>query len=510
MISVLKDTFSVSEENSSATLTKRLHGVTSYRNASPTEKISKIQDVKELRNSYLYGRTFNGFLALGSMKSINEDREGKPQLSDRMKKSLAENNSTDEEEEEEENQDYIDQAIQEATSLENLEPQSTKQTPKEEVVKKLEDSGTFEPMGNVGRGSLFRVTFSGTNGFKRTTRDEQSQGKENKGNAKTDNNVLNDLIQKSWHDKELFRKLLHKHSDEDLLQLKVRIKKDAKEEKKIEKSKKERAQSRAMTARMPVLAIDLKENQVDETDSPSSNEHTNTNANSLPPKPKVDRRESTTRSLEKSHTVLGNHYKNGIPPFRRQSEKIDKKTLYEKTQDKVAMKGYNIFKLSSLQVSVPSTSQTLNPTPQSARPLVEDQAIKAPHGRHLSLASKNRQIEKPSMVYVAQTHRELRNYESSRGDSSYGIQKLRKIGPTSPTYSSVPKERVRDIKSFLTKVAPSGEEQETEDVSIMKRRSPFIMADHINEKEGTISKVLEQKKSEKVNIPKLTFRRIQL
>jgi len=174
------------------------------------------------------------------------------------------------------------------------------------------------------------------------------------------------------------------------------------------------------------------------------------------------------------------------------------------------MKGYNIFKLSSLQVPVPSTSQTLNPTPQSVRPLVEDQAIKAPHGRHLSLAFKNKQIEKPSTIYVAQTHREFSNYESSRADPSYGIQRLKKIGATSPTYSSVPKERVRDIKSFLTKVVPSGEEQETEDVSIMKRRSPFVIGDHINEKEGTISKVLEQKKNEKANIPKLNFRRVQL
>jgi len=180
---------------------------------------------------------------------------------------------------------------------------------------------------------------------------------------------------------------LQKHSDEDLLQLKLKLLKENELPKKQPtKPKKERSQSRALTARMPVLAIDLKESQIAEADSSSSNDPKES-------KPKTDRRES--KSIEKSPHVLNmQRYAsvNSIVPTRRQSEKIEKRTLYERTQDKIAMKGYNIFKLSTLQVPLPSNMQTLNPTPQSARLLNEDNSVKvpkAPNVRSLSFKVKN-------------------------------------------------------------------------------------------------------------------------
>jgi len=90
------------------------------------------------------------------------------------------------------------------------------------------------------------------------------------------------------------------------------------------------------------------------------------------------------------------------------------------------------------------------------------------------------------------------------------------MSPATPTsYLSVPKERSRDIKSFLTtRVVP--EEQDTtgpiKEVSELKRQSPLIMASSgsLYEKGGTISRVIDQLKNEKVPIPKLSIRKIQL
>jgi len=87
------------------------------------------------------------------------------------------------------------------------------------------------------------------------------------------------------------------------------------------------------------------------------------------------------------------------------------------------------------------------------------------------------------------------------------------MSPATPTsYLSVPKERSRDIKSFLTtRVVP--EEQDTtgpsKEVSELKRQSPLIMTS-LYEKGGTISRVIEQLKNERVPIPKLSIRKIQL
>ena len=202
------------------------------------------------------------------------------------------------------------------------------------------------------------------------------------------------MIQKSWQDKELFRKLLQKHSDEDLLQLKLKLLKETEAPKKIQKPKKERSQSRALTARMPVLAIDLKETGAAEAD--------NSNNDLKEVRLKPDRRES--KSIEKSPHVLSiTRYASvsGIIPTRRQSEKIEKKTLYERTQDKIAMKGYTIFKPSTLQAPVPSNIQTLNPTPQSARPAAEDLAVKAPKPPNVkSLSFKVKQNDRPSMSKI--------------------------------------------------------------------------------------------------------------
>ena len=196
MISVLKDTFSVSEENLSASLPKRLQGVTTYRNASPSEKASRIQDIKEIRDSYLYGRAYSGMIALGTIKSTEnkETATDKPQLSERMKESHEGENTT---EEREEDPYHIAYQTREATSLENFEPSirefSPKITPKDAEEKKLENLGGFEPMGstsNVGKGTFFRVTFSGTNnGFKKTVK-ENNEGKTEKI-SKLDHNLLN-------------------------------------------------------------------------------------------------------------------------------------------------------------------------------------------------------------------------------------------------------------------------------------------------------------------------------
>jgi len=199
MISVLKDTFSVSEENLSASLPRRLQGITTYRNSDPSEKAAKIQDIKEIRDSYLYGRTYCGMLALGTIKST-ENKEAateKPPLSDRMKESLEENNTSEEGAEDPYRLAY---QTREATSLENFEPSvreiSPKFTPKDAPEKKLEESGNFEPQGNasnVGKGTFFRVTFSGTNGFKKTVKENNDQGgkTENKVASKPENNFLN-------------------------------------------------------------------------------------------------------------------------------------------------------------------------------------------------------------------------------------------------------------------------------------------------------------------------------
>ncbi len=89
------------------------------------------------------------------------------------------------------------------------------------------------------------------------------------------------------------------------------------------------------------------------------------------------------------------------------------------------------------------------------------------------------------------------------------------MSPATPTtYLSVPKEKSRDIKSFLTTRVVQ-EEQETlavKEVSDLKRQSPLIMtlSGPFYEKGGTISKVIEQLKNEKVPMPKLSIRKIQL